>query len=374
MKPPTQRLGATQPSPVRPLRRASGCGRSALGLMLAAFMAAVLGCQQPATPPRRPVVQSISKEEMIYRIVTDVQRIATLKGKCRVIAIDQNLVVPASAADARKRAEGRPFQAAFQRHNLSGVFVLDRRTPGVPPRMRLHAEVPGVTPVLEALALADAFWVKVPNPERGLEGYRSVLFRGVHEREKPRSEMDLSMRPQDIADLMLSLELLPTAPFQKAYTLETWPEYYVLTVMRIDHEGELPWATPIYSRIWVERHNLTVAMRQIFDVEGTMVAEARFTNYLSMPVRIGEERRPATVRIPRGIRFVWPQDRAILELRFREGDLLLNQSIPESTWRPPKAHDAVIRNLSPEKDDEYFEDFVPRPLQGLPEVPVPEER
>ena len=381
MTAPFDRILTSGPPP--PARRherlaAASAFRPAAWLLLAAALLPSTGCRvfrkAPPTPPRPPLVQSIAKEEMVYRIVTDVQRIATLKGKCQVVAIDQSQVVPASAEDARLQARGQPFQAAFQRHTLSGVFVLDRSSPGVPPRMKFHAEVTGVMPVLEALAIADAFWVKVPNPNRGLEGMRSVLFRGRHKPGKPRSEQYFGMRPQDISDLLLSHELLPTADFHKAYTLETWPEYYILNVMRIDTEGELPWATPLYSRIWVERHNLTIALRQIYDDEGRMVAEARFTNYVSMPVRIGEERRPGTVRVPHGIRFVWPQDSAILELRFQKGDLLLNHSIPDATWRPPRDVDAIVRDLTPDADDEFFEERIEFSPLRIPDVQGPNGR
>ena len=55
--------------------------------------------------------------------------------------------------------------------------------------------------------------------------------------------------------------------------METWPDYYVLNFL------EKEWREHITSKIWIERGNLTVALHQLFDASGRIVAEARFRKF-----------------------------------------------------------------------------------------------
>jgi len=328
----------------------------ASALSAAACAAFLAGCKNapPAKPAEAPLVQSVSREKLVVDLMTDIQRVVRLRGKARITAIDQNSIVPASPEDATRQQEGKPYNAVYNKRSLSGYVILDRSAPGVEPRLKFVAEVPAVQPVLQLLALDDKFWVKLPNSDRSLGAYRSVLYIGEYERGASRVGSPFTMRPQDLADLFFCQELLPTAyyPDPKVYTFETWPDCYIINVLRVDTKADpaSPWKAPIYSRIWVERQNLTVSVHQIYDSIGALVAEARFSDYVSIPGRVGEDKRPVAVRVPHRIRMLWPQDRVIIDVAFDRGDLIVNgKPFEESTWRPFSSDDAIVRDLIKEK-------------------------
>jgi len=294
----------------------------------------------------------VAREKLIYNIVTDLQRILRVRGKARVTAIDQNSIVPATPEDAARQQEGKPYNAIYNKRSLSGYVLLDRSVPGVEPRLQFVAEVPAVQPVIQLLALDDKFWVKLPNPDRSLGAYRSILYMGEYERGSSRAGSPFTMRPQDLADLFFCQELLSTSyyPNPKAFTLETWPECYIINVLRVIPEAGLPWGAPLYSRIWVERQNLTVSVHQIYDNTGALVAEARFSDYVKILGRVGEEKTPASVQVPHRICMVWPQDRVIIDVAFDHGDLIVNgKPFEDTAWRPFPSNDAIVRDLIKDK-------------------------
>ena len=345
--------------------REPGGFRAGLWLRCAAVvgLAALLaGCEngEPKEPPvveRGPVIK-MSKEELTGRLQIVAKRTATLKGKCSVTAIDQNQIVPATAEDARRRKEGRPFKAIFNKRTLSGVFAMDRFDPRQPQRVRFAAEAIGFGPVLQLLAVGPRFWVKVKNDDSRLGSYRSILYQGIYDPNVPRSPKQFSMRPQDILDLMVCQELLVSAPFPKAVYLETWPDYYILHVLRVEEN----WPEALYSKIWLERRNGTLAIHQLFDVTGRMVAEARFTKYINLFTRTEEGKPRVPVPVAHKVRFIWPMDKVIIEVEFARGDLHLNYSIPQGTWRRFRSEDSLIRNLAPGQ----------APTKRRPDAPEPE--
>ena len=318
------------------------------GAALVGLTILLTGCEACETKETTDVESSpkrlsIAKEPLVGKLQIMAKRIATLKGKCRVTAIDQNQIVPATREDALRRKEGRPFKAIFNKRTLRGTFAMDRFDPREPQRVRFSAEVANYGPVLQLLASGPPFWVKVKNEDTRLGAYRSILYRGVYNPDAPRSPKQFSMRPQDILNLMVCQELLVSAPFQKAIYMETWPDYYILHVLRIEEQ----WPESLYSKIWVERQNLTLAIHQLYDVAGKMVAEARFTKYINLFTRTAQGRPRVPVPVAHKIRFVWPLDKVIIEVEFARGDLFLNHSMPKATWRPFKARDCLIRDLVP---------------------------
>ena len=324
-----------------PSRLSTSRALRAAAVVLAVFAA---GCREKKqNVVTRPKMLDMSRDELIGRLQINVKRTATLKGRCAVTATDQKQLVPASAEDADRRRKGEPFKCIFNRRTLTGVFAMDRFDPRLPERVRFIAEISGVGPVLELLGLGDFFEVKIRNADTKLGAYRSTLYRGKCEPGAPRAKDQFSMRPQDIINLIVCQELLASAPFYKSFYMETWPDYYVIHVLR----GDETWAEGIHSKIWVERQNLTIAIHQLYDVTGTMVAEARFTEYINMTTWPSRDLPAIHVPIPHRIRFVWPLDRVIIDVRFRRGDLYLNRPIRKTVWRRFKAKDCIVKYLTP---------------------------
>jgi len=301
---------------------------------------ALAGCElfAPKTepPPAPQYAQTISREELMYRLQLNVQRLGSLRGQAQVEAIDMNQVVPASYEDEVRRREGKNYKRTYNTRSLDGYIALDRSDPRVGPRGRFWAEVTGVGRVLETLAIGDKFWVKLPKPERKLADLRSVLYFGEFKRGGARPENSFAMRPQDIIDLLACQEILNSFQLEKvkAFFLETWPDYYILHVLRVNPDEEPP--VRIYSKIWVERHSLTVAIHQLYDMAGEMVAEARFVNY----VRYGED--VDAVLVPLQMRFLWPRDKVALHVYLRRETVEVNRKLPDQTWRSPRSNDAEL--------------------------------
>jgi len=194
--------------------------------------------------------------------------------------------------------------------------------------------------VLEMLAVGDSFWFKMPKPDKKQGEYRSRLYFGRHDRNVPRPRQTFSMRPQDIMDLFVCREMLLSFKIEKAKEtfLETWPDYYIIHVLRLDPDSDPP--VHIYSKIWIERSSLTVAIHQLYDASGEMVAEARFENYVK------RSDGADAVYIPLKTRFIWPRDRVVIEVYLRRDTMVVNAPISKQVWRRPKSKDAELVEIT----------------------------
>ena len=317
-----------------------------LALLGTASGLVLVGCEtlqgRPEQAPKKSQrTQAASREELLYLVQRNVQRLSTVRAQANVVAIDQNQVVPASIGDVTKKQLGKAYEVAFNQRRLQGYVVMDRSRPDLPPRVTFHAEVMGVERVLELMAIGDNFWVKIPNPDKGLGQVRSVLYFGRLDRSTPRPEGNFSMRPQDMLDLFVCRETLVSYRMEKAkeFVVETWPDYYIINVLRVNPDEAPP--VKLFSRIWVERHGLTVAIHQIYDVAGQMMAEARFTHY----VKIGQG--ADAVFVPLQTRFIWPRDKVVLDVHLRRDTLKVNYRVDERVWdRRPKSRDAKLVEIT----------------------------
>jgi hypothetical protein len=143
-----------------------------------------------------------------------------------------------------------------------------------------------------------------------------VLY-GTFEAESLRSPNWYSIRPQDFADLLLMTEAKSALNGQDICYVEKWQDYYVMNFLRPD------WPNHIYSKIWFERQTLTVAVHQLFDSAGELVAEARFKDYGRYPVTKDIK---VKIEMPTQVDFLWPRDRILMRATF-EG-VQLNGDIP----------------------------------------------
>jgi hypothetical protein len=103
--------------------------------------------------------------------------------------------------------------------------------------------------------------------------------------------------------------------------VEKWADYYVKNFLRPD------WPNHIYSKIWFERKRLTVAIHQLFDSSGELVAEARFGDYGRYPVSAGSK---VKLDVPVRVDFLWPRDRILMRAAF--DGIKLNGDIPAKVF------------------------------------------
>jgi hypothetical protein len=147
-----------------------------------------------------------------------------------------------------------------------------------------------------------------------------VLY-GTFDPETLRVKDRYSIRPQDFADLMLMSEARAALNGQDICYVEEWPEYYVMNFLRPD------WPNHICSKIWFERHDLTVAIHQLFAPSGELVAEARFKDYGQYSAGPDSKLR---IDMPNQVDFLWPRDRILM--RAALGDIQLNRDIPAKVF------------------------------------------
>jgi hypothetical protein len=125
--------------------------------------------------------------------------------------------------------------------------------------------------------------------------------------------------------------------------METWPEFYVLHVLRVSDERE----EPLYSRIWVDRRNMMVMAHQLFDGDGSIIAEASMKSYRAVELRPekkwirrlkpdpNEKPQPdKQIMIPDEITIYWPKDKLAFVLRVRT--VTLNGETDARLFEAPK--------------------------------------
>lgn len=213
--------------------------------------------------------------------------------------------------------------------SISAGLLQATRFPGEPRQTRLVATFPRYRSVLEMLAVDDLFWLR--------KFQQSKLFlSGRLAGDRPRPRAWTSMRPQDLGTLLFNDDLFPSAAAEASTMyMETWPDVYILHVLRIEREPE-----PIYSRIWIQRSDLTVRSHQLFEPDGTLVAEARFDEYKDFQLkpprswRRGESRpNPGMIRLPEAVMLYWPRDRVVLQLRLKYEKI--NEPLDPAFFAPP---------------------------------------
>jgi len=323
-----------------------------LFLILVVLSASPMGCNS-VPPPREveppPYVQDVSKEKLIYNIQLNVQNFASLQCPVEIRATDQKMLVPASAADSLRMKMGKPYEKAPNTRKLSGYLVFERQPPTqrIQNRVKFVGEIMGER-VITLMAYDDVFIVKLRKANRKLGELPFSVYKGRFDPEVPRSKDSFSMRPQDIMNLFLCREMLTSFDLEKikATFVEVWPDYYILSVLRVDPDRQNP--VQLYSRIWVERHSLMVAIHQLYEPSGAMVAEARFQNYIL------HQQDSDEIYVPRQVRFIWPRDKVTIDCTLRTDKMSVNYKVDEKFWKPPRETDAdVIQITSTTRGHEF---------------------
>ena len=122
--------------------------------------------------------------------------------------------------------------------------------------------------------------------------------------------------------------------------METWRQYYILNFIRQD------WREHIYSKIWINRDTGRMAIHQLFDQSGKIVAEGRFGQYRAYSSNVGGVK----VDFPMHAVFLWPRDKLVMEIRFDH--VKINENIPPERFDPVIPKNYRIMKLHSSAEDE----------------------
>jgi hypothetical protein len=308
-------------------RRAVGCAITILVCMVGlAGCAGPGGGSGPRAASKRPTYPEKTRGELLEVIHATFAQIANIKARARVQVAKKDQLIPASVLDAERMKRGEQYKKTFFSVDVNGYFIIDQNADGSNHNVKFGGTVVGQPATFLLLGAGDRYWVRMPNAGRDPDDRnapRNFVMKGALTRSGMRPKDNISLRPQDIPDLLFCSEagdVMAGKPGLICY-LETWPESYILTFIHKDRPES------IYSRIWVRRKSLQVSVHQIFDPNGEIVAEARFGKYEPTQNPSGDR----LVELPREVVFLWPRDYLVLACKM---DMVkVNSRIAPGTWK-----------------------------------------
>jgi hypothetical protein len=293
-----------------------------------------------------PLGAAIARSEVEARIIGNISGIETLLTDAQGNLVGQGPAprqateergTPPQAGNTPPKAEPGPAQ--WTEPITNGRFMA-KRVANEPPKTRFVAEFPSYRSVFSLLSAGEKFWIRPPRPD-------GQVIAGTFDDTRPRTEGWPTVRPQDLGMLLLCDDIRPGGPPYISY-METWPHLYILHIIRPDRRPEI-----VYSRIWVERETLNVLYHQVFDADGTVVAEARMSDYRDVPVALSKGRayKPGEktsemrqlVSLPRQVIIFWPKENLALELLLTH--TRVNEKVDDQVFAPPDPTKAVILQM-----------------------------
>jgi hypothetical protein len=272
-----------------------------------------------------PVQRREASRDQLLTMLDGQSKVLRLAASTRVRIVEENSVVPAGVVDAVRKEHQKPYRKRFAEAEVNGSFFLSRDVAGRVD-VSISGEVQGVNNIgFTFLGKERSFWMFIPISQeerdraisQGQAAPIGKVLYGTFESDALRPTDRYSVRPQDFADLMLTGEAGLALNGQDICYVEKWADYYIMNFLRPD------WPNHIYSKIWFERQNLTVAIHQLFDSAGELVAEARFKGYGRYPAT---QESKVRMEIPIRVDFLWPRDRILMRAEFE--DVKLNGNIP----------------------------------------------
>ena len=283
------------------------------------------GTFSPTRIETQPVERREASRDQLLAILNGQSKLLRISATTRVGILEEGSVIPATVMDALRKEHDKPYNKRFTEADVNGSFFLSRDAQGHVD-VNVSGEVQGINGVGFTLLGKDrSFWMLIPTSQeerdkaasQGQAAPNGKVLYGTFEADELRPKDRYSIRPQDFADLMLAAEAKLALNGQDICYVEKWQDYYVMNFLRPD------WPNHIYSKIWFERQNLTVAVHQLFDSAGELVAEARFRDYgryaLAKDTKV-------KVEIPVQVDFLWPRDRVLMRAQF--SGVKLNADIP----------------------------------------------
>ena len=312
----------------------------ALGMLCFLGVSCFTGCARFVTVER---AKSAAKELPPYNraeVIRDLQkrmgRFATLTAKTNMVVVDQNILVPASVVGSWFKKE---YRKEFLRLEVSGQLLL-KRDHHANRDVRFSGQMLAPSASFMLLGRNADFWVLMPTldpEERDRTNVRGTVYMGTAQRGALRPKGTFSYRPQDIGDLLLYDEVFSE---DMICYMETWEKYYILNFIRQN------WEEHIYSRIWVNRSTGYVAIHQLFDRSGEVIAEGRFSSYRAYPSSVGD----FTIDLPTQVVLLWPRDGIVMEAML--SDVKVNEQIADRLFEPviPRDYRSVRLSLPGEAD------------------------
>ena len=306
----------------------SACWKTMAGVLLVSASAlGPAGCKTLSAErvETQPVERREASRDQLLAILDEQSKLLRLAATTRVSIVQEGAVVPATIMDAVRKERNKPYQKRFAEAEVNGSFFLSRNVEGRL-NVSVSGEVEGVSDTGFTLLAKDrSFWMLIPTSQeerdkaitQGLAAPHGKVLYGKDDPDALRPRDRYSIRPQDFANLLLTAEARTALNGQDICYVEKWPDYYVMTFLRPD------WPNHVYSKIWVERQSLTVAIHQLFDSSGELVAEARFKDYARFPVTQGSK---AKMDVATKVDFLWPRDRILMRTTF--ADIKVNGDIP----------------------------------------------
>jgi outer membrane lipoprotein-sorting protein len=265
-----------------------------LGRALPAVAAAVLACgcavsHKQAVPPEavRPSLTA-DKAELIARYNRQAEAIRSL-----------------NAAVEFQATAGSGYAGVIETYRRVNGFVLAER----PALVRVIGQAPVVRKdIFDMVSDGTTFRIFIPSKKKFLVGSDKL--------ERPAKRPIENLRPQHLLDALF----WPAIPSHEPVLFEESDappkRSYVLTVVQATRQG-----LEIARRIWFDRADLSVARIEIFEPEGKLVSDIRYSDWL-----------PADqLSFPRRILLRRPHDDYELEIDVRH--IALNAPIPHDRFK-----------------------------------------
>jgi len=316
------------------VHRSPGWRGAALLTTMLACLALAHGCAPfrgvvPVEPTGKPKREA-TRLQLLDILRENMARFYSLKARASVTVTRQDILVPATLMDEVRRRRGKPYRKRFATGELNGVLLLERDPQGNR-KVRFSGQVTGAGTRFMLLGKDDNFWIIMPSvqAEEGPDAPRGRVFVGKAEQEKIRPEGMFSIRPQDICDLFLYDEAFDALEERTICFMERWDEFYVLNFLRPDWRPE-----HLFSKIWFDRDDLTVAIHQLFDGSGALVAEGRFGRYR----RFSAKKSKVEAEIPTRAELIWPRDSLVIDVKL--DNIAVNEEIDPKYFEPkiPKGY------------------------------------
>jgi len=277
------------------------------------------GAQLAPSVVAPPARMEATRAMLLLTIEERAVQIHSITANAQAWAYNESVVLPATMADNVRMKAGKDYNKIFERGQVNAALKMKRGEAGERD-VYLTGTVVGLDMNLKLIGKNDAFWMSLPTTTREQTvDKRGVIYVGESQRVAPRRADVLSIRPQDIWDLLFTDEVL--MPGIVTY-METWPDFYVVTFLREDSPER------IFSKVWFNREDLTLSVHQIFDGAGRIIAEARFANYAPVEIRKPKGR----VLMPAQVMLLWPRDRVMLTVELT--NIKINEDVPDKWFEP----------------------------------------
>jgi hypothetical protein len=204
---------------------------------------------KPSGPPTQ--LQTATKSELITRYDQQAETVTTLNA-----TVTMTLTAGSAYTGVIK-----------QYHDVKG-FILAQK----PSTIRVIGQAPVVgTNIFDMESDGDTFRIFIPSQNKFLTGPANL--------ERPSAKPIENLRPQHLTGAIFWEAIGAHTPVLLEEASEATSQYYVLTVIRRMKESGAPAADAdweIALKIWIDRADLAVARRQVYDPGGKLASDVRY--------------------------------------------------------------------------------------------------